>query len=50
MAKVTHVNDSGAEVATIELDDFVKILYSGIAEKLRKRPPRCAPLGNLSSL
>jgi hypothetical protein len=37
MVKVTHVDDSGAEVATIELDDFtVQILYSGIAEMLEE--------------
>jgi len=37
MVKVMHVDDSGAEVATIELDDFtVKVLYSGIAENLEE--------------
>ena len=44
MVKVMHVDDSGAEVATIELDDFtVKILYSGIAEKLEEASTEVRP-------
>jgi hypothetical protein len=44
MVKVMHVDDSGAEVATIELDDFtVKVLYSGIAEKLEEASTEVRP-------
>jgi hypothetical protein len=44
VVRVTRVNDSGAEVATIELDDFFgKILYSGIAEKLEKASTEACP-------
>jgi len=44
MVKVMHVDDSGAEVATIELDDFtVKILYSGIAAKLEEASTEVRP-------
>jgi hypothetical protein len=36
MVRVIHLSDDGAELATIELDDFtVEILYSGIAILLR---------------
>jgi hypothetical protein len=44
MVKVMHVDDSGAEVATIELDDFtVKVLYSGIAENLEEASTEVRP-------
>jgi hypothetical protein len=44
MVKVTHVDDSGVEGATIELDDFaVQILYSGIAEKLEEASTEVRP-------
>jgi hypothetical protein len=44
MVKVTYVDDSGVEGATIELDDFtVQILYSGIAEKLEKASTEVHP-------
>jgi hypothetical protein len=36
MVKVIRVGDDGAEVAAIEVDDFIiEIIYSGIAEMLR---------------
>jgi hypothetical protein len=37
MVKVTHLSDDGAEMASIELDDFtVEIIYSGLAAMLRE--------------
>jgi hypothetical protein len=37
VVKVIHINDRGAETATIELDDFtVQVLHPGIAEILRE--------------
>jgi len=37
MVRVTQIDASGNEQATVELDDFtVEILYSGIATMLRK--------------
>jgi hypothetical protein len=37
MVKVTRVDEGGAEVATVEVDDFIiEIIYSGIAEMLRE--------------
>ena len=36
MVKIVHVDDNGAEMAAIELDEFtVEILYSGIAKMLQ---------------
>jgi hypothetical protein len=36
MVKVIRVDDDGAEVAAIEVDDFIiEIIYSGIADMLR---------------
>jgi hypothetical protein len=44
MVNVTRVDDIGAEVATIELDDFtVEVLCSGIAEKLDKASTELRP-------
>ena len=44
MVKVTRDNDSGAEIATIEPDDFSgKILYSDIAEKLGEASTEARP-------
>jgi hypothetical protein len=46
MVKVIHVDDSGTEMAVIELDDFtIETVYAGIAALLREaatlrpRPP-----------
>jgi len=36
MVKVIHVDDNGAEMATVEIDDFtIETLYAGIATLLR---------------
>ncbi len=36
MVKIVHFDESGNQMAEIELDDFtIEILYSGIAELLR---------------
>jgi hypothetical protein len=36
MVKVIHVDDNGAEMATVEIDDFViETVYAGIAAMLR---------------
>lgn len=36
MVKVIHIDDNGAEMAAVELDDFtVEILYSGISKMLQ---------------
>jgi hypothetical protein len=44
MVNVTRVGDIGAEVATIELEDFsVDDLHSGIAEKLEKESTELRP-------
>jgi hypothetical protein len=44
VVKVTHVDDNGAESATIELDDLnVRILYPGTAEKLEKASSEVRP-------
>jgi hypothetical protein len=52
MIKVTHLSDDGAEMASIELDDFtVEVIYSGLAAMLRDaaaaRPTTPAPSGDL---
>jgi hypothetical protein len=44
MVRITQVDDSGADVATIVLDDFtIEILYSGIAHLLRDAEVNQAP-------
>jgi hypothetical protein len=53
MVKVTHLSDEGAEMASIELDDFtVEVIYSGLAAMLRDAaaagPATPAPSGELS--
>ena len=36
MVKVIHVDDNGAETATVEIDDFtIETVYAGIATLLR---------------
>jgi hypothetical protein len=36
MVKVIHVDDNGAEMATVEIDDFtIETVYAGIATLLR---------------
>jgi hypothetical protein len=52
MVKVTQFSDDGAEVASIELDDFtIEVIYSGLAAMLRDaaaaRPAPPAPSGDL---
>jgi hypothetical protein len=45
MVKVIRVDDDGAEVAAIEVDDFIiEIIYSGIAEMLRNAESAQAPV------
>jgi hypothetical protein len=44
VVKVTHVDDNGAESATIKLDDLTaRILYSGTAEKLEEASSEVHP-------
>ena len=44
MVNVTRVDDIGAEVTTIQLDDFiVKVLCSGIAEKFGEASTEARP-------
>jgi hypothetical protein len=51
MVKVIRVDDDGAEVAAIEVDDFIiEIIYSGIAEMLRNAEagqPQAVPAKDL---
>jgi hypothetical protein len=52
MVRITHLSDDGAEVASIELDDFtIEVIYSGLASRLRDaaaaRPAAPAPSGDL---
>jgi hypothetical protein len=52
MVKVTQISDDGAEVVSVELDDFtIEVIYSGLAAMLREaaaRPSAPAPSGDLS--
>jgi hypothetical protein len=51
MIKVVHIDDSGTERATVELDDFtVEILYSGISVMLREAADKQAPPVPVTSL
>ena len=44
MVKVIHVDDNGAEMATVEIDDFtIETVYAGIA------PPCCVPVSASSA-
>lgn len=50
MIKVIHLDDSGAEMATVEIDDFtIETVYAGIADLLRTAtstaPPTSMPAG-----
>jgi hypothetical protein len=50
MVKVIHVDDSGVEMATVEIDDFtIETVYAGIADLLRTAssmtPPTSSPAG-----
>jgi hypothetical protein len=52
MVKVIHVDDNGAEMATVEIDDFtIETVYAGIATLLRTAsaasaaPPSSPPEG-----
>jgi hypothetical protein len=52
MVKVIHVDDNGAETATVEIDDFtIETVYAGIATLLRTAsaasaaPPPSPPEG-----
>jgi hypothetical protein len=51
MVRVTQLSDDGAEVASIELDDFtIEVIYSGLAAMLREaaaRPAASGPSGDL---
>jgi hypothetical protein len=52
MVKVTQLSDDGAEVASIELDDFtIEVIYSGLAAMLREaaaaQPTPPPPAGDL---
>ena len=52
MVKVIHVDDNGAEMATVEIDDFtIETVYAGIATLLRTAStsaPPPAPAAELS--
>jgi hypothetical protein len=50
MVRVTQLADDGAELATVEVDDFtIEVVYSGLADMLRQAavsrprvpPPSC---------
>jgi hypothetical protein len=44
VGKATHVDDNGAQSATIELEDFTaRILFSGRAEELEEAPSEVRP-------
>jgi len=44
MIKVIHLDDSGAEMATVEIDDFtIETVYAGIADLLRRASSTTAP-------
>jgi hypothetical protein len=44
MVKVIHVDDNGAEMATVEIDDFtIETVYAGIATLLRTASASTAP-------
>jgi hypothetical protein len=44
MIKVIHLDDSGAEMATVEIDDFtIETVYAGIADLLRRASVTTAP-------
>jgi hypothetical protein len=44
MVKVIHVDDNGAEMATVEIDDFtIETVYAGIATLLRTASALTAP-------
>ena len=44
MVKVIHVDDNGAEMATVEIDDFtIETVYAGIATLLRTASTSAAP-------
>jgi hypothetical protein len=37
MIRVTHFDDDGTEIATVDFDDFtIEIIYSGLAERMRE--------------
>jgi hypothetical protein len=51
MVKVIQVDDSGAEMAHIEIDDFtIETVYAGIATLLSaaSAPPSAAPASEIS--
>jgi hypothetical protein len=44
MVKVIHVDDNGAEMATVEIDDFtIETVYAGIATLLRSASATPSP-------
>jgi hypothetical protein len=44
MVKVIHVDDNGAEMATVEIDDFtIETVYAGIATLLRTASTAAVP-------
>jgi hypothetical protein len=44
MVKVIHLDDNGAEMATVEIDDFtIETVYGGIASLLRAASAAAAP-------
>jgi hypothetical protein len=44
MVKVIHLDDNGAEMATVEIDDFtIETVYGGIAALLRAASNAAAP-------
>lgn len=37
MIRVTHFDDDGTEIATVDFDDFtIEVIYSGLAERMRE--------------
>ena len=51
MVKVIHVDDNGAEMATVEIDDFtIETVYAGIATLLRTASTSAAPAAPAAEL
>lgn len=51
MIKVIHLDDSGAEMATVEIDDFtIETVYAGIAALLRTASSTTAPASSPAGL
>jgi hypothetical protein len=51
MIKVIHLDDSGAEMATVEIDDFtIETVYAGIADLLRRATLTTPPTSSTPGL